>query len=137
MTKKNGNGNKTAEENRAVVTKSVDEHVAKKYESLTDDNKEFKAHKALFDDMVGDDKDDMRILMSDVPLQAKPLMVNLEVAEAATDPNRRISLARFWLNKMLVYNVAVNRGARDDAIAVGQSQAEDQAAQAGNKGLFG
>ncbi len=143
MTKKNGNnkknGNKVVEDAKLVPT-VASEKTQKKYESLADEQKDFQAHKVLFNGMLGKDgknEDDMRVLMSNIPMQAKPLMVNLEVAEAATDMNRTISLARVWLNKMLVYNVAVDRGARDDAIAVGQAQAEEQAANAQGKALFG
>jgi hypothetical protein len=134
------NGNKSVDERQAAVNSAInpDPRIARKYEKVAEENTDFKPAKALFDNMVGEDnKEDMRILMSNIPVMAKPLMVNLEVAEEATNPLRTKSLARIYLEKMLVYNVAVDRGGRDDAIAVGQSQAEEQAANLQGKALMG
>jgi hypothetical protein len=104
--------------------------IEKKYKSKVNSEEEgSKAWDALFN-KVAVNPEEMRSLMSDLPPQMVPMFANQITMEEATNPKRntiRKPLSKIWREAYTLHRPAINRGARNDALAIGQSEQEEKA----------
>jgi hypothetical protein len=131
----NGNGNSKAEtkgKNKGNGHQSEDEYDPKKaaaerkYKPLNEEEQKFIAEEFLFGEAITNEEK-RHIISSDVPLRMVPLLAMQATQEVATDLDRVDSLSKIWRMNYLLYRKPLERNARNDALALGQQQQEQDA----------